>query len=124
MKRCTPFYKYVGSFNIKYAGDPYVMYFNLLFRFKDGKVKYELTDFVSVFEVAKSKNSANIFDAFSNGVNTTTMQHTQIPEILYAHTGMSDEKHYWKPMKYLMEETVTKFKKMIADAEKLKNEGW
>ena len=43
------FQKYNCSFLLKFAGDPYVLTCNLLIKFKDGKVKYEYSDFTGKY---------------------------------------------------------------------------
>lgn len=118
------FQKYIGQFNVKYAGDPYTVYFNLLIKFKDEKIKYEYTDFIATFAETRSKGSLNVLDVFSNGVNTTTNEHIKILDRLYSDQGMSDTKLFWKPTLNYISESIATLKKLCLDAESFKKDSW
>jgi hypothetical protein len=105
--------KYVGRFLVHFAGDPYVMYFNLLVKFKDGKIKYEYSDFVATFDETKSKGELN--GLFSSGVNTTTNEHQQIVDKLYSQSSKSDKKQFWRPTISHINESISSLNKMCTD---------
>ncbi len=118
------FLKYVGKFSVQFAGDPYSVYFNLHVKFKDGKVKYEYSDFVASFAETKTKQSANLIDAFSNGVNTTTREHVIEIDELYAKPGRSDMKKFWIPIYENINESIYTLTKSCSEVSSDKKNDW
>lgn len=105
--------KYVGRFSVYFAGDPYIMFFNLLIKFKDGKIKYEYSDFVATFGETKSKGELN--GLFSNGVHTTTSERQLIVDKLYAQPRKSDFKLFWKPIANNINNSISSLQKLCLD---------
>lgn len=118
------FQKYMGTFNVKFAGDPYVMTFNLLIKFKDGKLKYEYSDFVAGFEETRAKGALSGQVAFSSGVYTRTNAHLKILDKMYSGSGMGDEKGFWKPTLNNLNASIAALEKIAKDSGASGNNGW
>lgn len=89
--------KYLCSFVVKFAGDPYVVTGNLLLQFKDGKVRYEYSDFVAVFEIAKTKRVLS---------ETTHKDRKIILDDAYIDVNRSDTRTFWIPIENHIKETI------------------
>ncbi len=118
------FQKYVGYFNVKFAGDPYIMSFNLLIKFKDGKIKYEYSDFIASFSETRAKGSLNNQALFSTGVYTRTNEHVKILDKMYSGIGFGDEKHFWAPTLNHLNQSIASLEKLCRDAAGFKKDGW
>jgi len=108
------FQKYVGSFSVRFAGDPYTVFFNLLLKFKEGKIKYEYSDFVTSFVHAKARQS---FNPFVNGVNTSIENGFKSIDKLYAGGARhGDQTKFWSPISNNINDSIKVIKKLCDEA--------
>jgi hypothetical protein len=105
--------KYVGKFLTKFQGDPYYVYFNLLVKFKDGKIKYEYSDFVAVFEKENTMQNTNIFQG---GLDTIHKEHMKTLDQLYARAARtSDKMKFWEVIVNNINNSIESLKKQCSD---------
>lgn len=117
--------KYVGCFVTKYAGDPYNIYFNLIIRFKENKIKYEFTDFLAIFSKLKSKQSLNIIDAFANGTNSVTITNAKYLDVSYARGDRTSEvKKFWQPINDNIQQSIEMIINLCSMATPEKKDKW
>lgn len=89
--------KYLCSFVVKFAGDPYVVTGNLLLQFKDEKVRYEYSDFIAVFGIAKTKRVL---------AETTRKDRKIVVDEAYLDEYRTDKRTFWIPLEKHIKETI------------------
>ena len=112
--------KYQGSFIATFAGDTYIIEFNLLIKFKDGRIKYEYSDFISTFDIYKSAGSIN------PNRSSGKVKRNVIPlENKYAiGERYSDGKKFWNPIKENIETSIKTIAKLCAETKLNSKDGW
>ena len=108
------FQKYTCYFPLKFAGDPYTLTCNLLIKFKDGKVKYEYSDFTATYEQSKTRRSYD----WSNSLKTDKKVRTVILDKMYSGLGRSDTKTFWEPIPMRINESISAIKRICTDQSK------
>ena len=106
------FQKYNCSFLLKFAGEPYVLTCNLLIKFKDGKVKYEYSDFTASFTYLKTSRGHD----WSYGLNTVNKERTMILDKMYAGLGRSDTRTFWRPIPLRINESINTLKRICSNS--------
>jgi len=104
------FQNYEGYFVASFGRDQYYVVFNLKLSFKDGKMMYSYTDFITGLTYGKSSS-------FSWGYWYGTSNHRQIQKFktldeLYAGEGRyTHQEKYWIPVVRSVEESISMLKK-------------
>ncbi len=96
------FQKYQGFFQAKFAGDQYFIIFNLTVWFKDGRIKYEFSNFTTGFSENKSKPNW-----WGYGGTSTNINHYKTLDQLYSRDSRyGDRYHYWIPVAKRIAESI------------------
>lgn len=86
------FQKYSAKMKTKFAGDVYVLNFNFLIEFKDGKVKLSCKDFMVERNITKSLSNVAKTISFDKSKQATL-------ESMYSKDiRTDDQKDFWKPI--------------------------
>lgn len=101
------FQKYYCSFQ---ANNRYI-YFTLLLQFKEGRLRYELSDFISAIEVIESKS----FMTTSISSKSSTKEYSRYFNLsdLYAKSNwLKDVKKYWRVIETNVNATINQIEKL------------
>lgn len=77
---------YYCSFLTNFAGIAYVSFYNLKLQFKDGRLKYEMTDFIVSFTRSKSNTGAVFY------TNSVSIENSNPLENFYASSAKYSDK--------------------------------
>lgn len=114
------FQKYIGCFLVKFAGDPYTACFNLNINFKDGKIKYEFSDFIATYLIQKTTGSYSSFFSTNNTsyYGSTKQNVKQLDlDVLYGRGGRTDDiEKLWIPLKNNIEKEIETIKRLCSKA--------
>jgi len=92
------FQKYQGSFQAKFAGDQYFIIYDIIIWFKDGRVKYEYSNFTTGF----SENKSMPF-----GMTSVNLNHYKSLDQLYGRDSRyGDRRNYWIPVAARINESI------------------
>jgi hypothetical protein len=127
--------QYVGSFPARYIGDHYTIFFQLETMFKDGRMKYEYTNFISVYNEQIGNNSIttetyrNFFDPTKLTTNYSTKNAVSVAHIkkidkLYAIEDLSDIDDVCRLIPTRINESITALKKLASESTKIKKNDW
>ncbi len=103
-------YKAIGNYNTKFAGDLYYVRFNLFLKFKDGKVKYDITDFVFSYKV----NRLKLYGAYGIGLGSVKEQEDiRTAEHFYREVMYSSDRKFWVEFCKSIDLTISSLKELF-----------
>lgn len=125
--------QYIGAFN---SASPYIVYFQLELKFKDGKIKYNYSNFIAIYEKAignqsiTSQTQSSFFNPqklttyYSYQDNTGIETHLLKIDHLYADQDLTDVARFWKPISKNIAESIEYLKKLAIEQPKIKKDDW
>ncbi len=94
------FIKYKAGFKVKWAGDDYYIYYNILIEFKEGKIRYTYSNFISSFEVVKGSMFGYVTSSKVKDYSITLGWKYSKGD------WFGDTKKYWNPIKSIIDSTI------------------
>ncbi|MBC7388230.1 MAG: hypothetical protein H7329_03380 [Opitutaceae bacterium] len=100
----------MGSFLTKFQGDRYYINFNLLIKIKDGRIKYEYSDFIASYNKFTSKETLL-------SVTTKNTSNIKTLEKLYGRAARNDDQiKFWQPIRDNIEFSIKTLQKLCLEA--------
>lgn len=114
------FQKYYGNFFAYFAGDQYTVYFTLEVSFKDGKIKYDYSDFNAIF----IKQKVNQFDFIAGSTIRESKSFKNLSKFYGRGARKSDNKKFWSVINNNIIQNIKELDKIFVNANPERQDDW